>query len=366
MNKKVMLAMSGGVDSSCALLLLKEQGWDVIGVTMHLYDNNDIGIRDKTCCSLNDVEDAKTVAARFGVPHYVFNFKDKFKADVIDRFNREYMEGLTPNPCVDCNKYLKFGALLERAEELGCSHIATGHYARIVFDSENKRYLLKKAKGESGVNKKDQSYVLYNLTGEQLKHVLFPLGEMEKSEVRRLAEENGLINSRKHDSQDICFVPDGDYSGFIKRYTGITPETGDVIDKDGNVLGRHNGIINYTIGQRKGLGIAFGKPMYVIDKNADTNTVTVGENSELFTDSLIAGEINLIAVQSSRLPISCKAKTRYSQEEQPCTVYSEGEEKVRVVFDVPQRAVAKGQRIVFYDEDTVIGGGVILYPVIKK
>lgn len=360
MNKKVMLAMSGGVDSSCALLLLKEQGWDVIGATMHLYDNDDIGIRDKACCSLSDVEDAKAVAARFGIPHYVFNFKDRFKAEVIDRFNREYIEGRTPNPCVDCNRYLKFGALLERAEEMGCDHIATGHYARIVFDSEKNRYLLKKAKGESGGNKKDQSYVLYNLTREQLKRTLFPLGEMEKSEVRRLAEENGLINSKKHDSQDICFVPDRDYSGFIKRYTGIEPEKGNIIDKNGNILGQHDGIINYTIGQRKGLGIAFGKPMYVINKSAEANTVTVGENEELYTDSLTAGELNLITVQRSQLPISCKAKTRYSQQEQPCRVYPEECEKVRVVFEQPQRAVTKGQRIVFYDDDTVIGGGVIL------
>lgn len=360
MNKKVMLAMSGGVDSSCALLLLKKQGWDVIGATMRLYDNDDMGITDKACCSLSDVEDAKTVASRFGVPHYVFNFKDRFKADVIDRFNSEYMKGFTPNPCVDCNRYLKFGALLERAKEMGCDYIATGHYARIVFDSERNRYLLKKAKGENGSNRKDQSYVLYNMTQEQLKRTLFPLGEMEKNEVRQLAEENGLINSRKHDSQDICFVPDGNYSDFIKRYTGITPEKGNVTDKNGNILGRHNGIINYTIGQRKGLGIAFGKPMYVIDKNADLNTVTVGEHEDLFADSLIAGDLNLIALNRSELPIRCKAKTRYSQDEQSCTVYPESGERVRAVFEKPQRAVTKGQRIVFYDEDTVIGGGVIL------
>lgn len=360
MNKKVMLAMSGGVDSSCALLLLKEQGYEVVGATMHLYDNGDIGVRDKTCCSLNDVEDAKAVAARFGVPHYVFNFKDRFKSDVIDRFNREYLKGLTPNPCIDCNRFLKFGALLERAKEMGCDFIATGHYARIVFDKEKNRYLLKKAVGENGGNPKDQSYVLYNMTQEQLAHTLFPLGAMEKSEVRRLAEENGLINFNKTDSQDICFVPNGDYSGFIRQYTGITPEKGSIVDKDGKLLGRHKGIINYTIGQRKGLGIAFGKPMYVTEKNAETNTVTVGEDRDLYKDSLIADEVNLISIDRSELPADCKAKTRYKQEEQSCTVYPEGGDKVKVVFEKPQRAVTRGQRAVFYDGDTVIGGGVIL------
>ena len=360
MSKKVMLAMSGGVDSSCALLLLQRQGYEVIGATMHLYDNEDIGLKSKTCCSLNDVEDAKAVAARFNVPHYVFNFKDRFKKDVIDNFNDQYLKGLTPNPCIDCNRYLKFDAFFERAKMLECDYIATGHYARIAFDDKSGRYLLKKAISGEGGNEKDQSYVLYNLTQEQLKHTIFPLGEMRKSEVRQAAEENGLVNHDKPDSQDICFVPDGDYAKFISEYTGITPQKGDVTGKNGNVLGQHSGLINYTIGQRKGLGIAFGKPMYVIDKDAEKNTVIVGESEELFRDSLIAADLNWIAFDSLSSPLSCKAKTRYKQIEQPCTVYPDTDGTVRVDFEQPQRAITKGQRIVFYDDDTVLGGGVIL------
>ncbi len=359
MTKKVMLAMSGGVDSSCALLLLQRQGYEVIGATMHLYDNEDIGVKSKTCCSLNDVEDAKAAAARFNVPHYVFNFKDRFKKAVIENFNNQYLNGLTPNPCIDCNRYLKFDALLERAKMLECDYIATGHYARIVFDENANRYSLKKSLCGGEVNEKDQSYVLYNLTQEQLAHILFPLGEMDKSEVRKIAEENGLVNYNKPDSQDICFVPDGDYAKFIREYTGIVPQKGNVTDKNGNVLGQHGGLINYTIGQRKGLGIAFGKPMYVVDKDVKNNTVIVGEGEDLFRDSLIANDLNWIAFDKFSAPFGCKAKTRYKQIEQPCTVYPNEDGTVKVVFEQPQRAVTAGQRIVFYDNDTVIGGGVI-------
>ncbi len=359
MAKRVMLAMSGGVDSSCALLLLKRQGYEVIGATMHLYDNEDIGVKSKTCCSLNDVEDAKAVAARFNVPHYVFNFKEKFKHDVIDRFNSEYLKGRTPNPCIDCNKYLKFDALLERALMMECDYIATGHYARTEYDESSGRYLLKKAVSGIGNNKKDQSYVLYNLTQEQLAHTLFPLGKMDKEDVRKIAEENGLVNYDKPDSQDICFVPDGDYAKFICEYTGIQQQEGSITDKSGNYLGQHNGIINYTVGQRKGLGISFGKPMYVIGKSAESNTVTVGESSDLYSDSLIAKELNWIAIDKLTHSIRCRAKTRYSQTEQDCTVYPQGDCNVKAVFTEPQRAITKGQRVVFYSNDTVIGGGII-------
>lgn len=359
MGKRVMLAMSGGVDSSAALVLLQKQGYEVIGATMRLYDNEDIGDKSSACCSLSDVEDARAVAARFGVPHYVFNFMDRFRKDVIDRFNDEYLRGLTPNPCIDCNRFLKFSALLERAEMMECDYIATGHYARIRFDEQSGRYLLMKAVSGEGENAKDQSYVLYDLTQEQMKKVLFPLGELEKSEVRKIAKEYGLVNHDKPDSQDICFVSDGDYARFIREYTGIVPEQGDVIDSKGNVLGRHEGIINYTIGQRKGLGIAFGKPMYVIDKNVEDNTVTVGENEELFSDRLRAVNVNIIADLEFGKSVKCKAKTRYKQAEQACEAVFCEDGTAEVLFDEPQRAVTKGQRVVFYDGDVVLGGGVI-------
>lgn len=359
MSKKVMLAMSGGVDSSVALIMLQNQGYEVIGATMRLYDNKDIGDKSSTCCSLNDVEDARAVASRFGVPHYVFNFTDRFRKDVIERFNNEYLHGLTPNPCIDCNRFLKFSALLERAEMMECDYIATGHYARIRFDEQSGRYKLMKAAGSEGENNKDQSYVLYDLTQEQMKKVLFPLGELEKSEVRKIAKDHRLVNHNKPDSQDICFVPDGDYARFIREYTGIIPAPGDVVDSRGNVLGRHEGIINYTIGQRKGLGIAFGKPMYVIDKNVADNTVTVGENRELFSDYLKAVNVNIIADVEFGKAVKCKAKTRYKQIEQPCEAVFYEDRTAEVMFDEPQRAVTKGQRVVFYDGDVVLGGGVI-------
>ncbi len=357
--KKVMVAMSGGVDSSAALVVLKEK-YDLVGVTLKLHDGEYEQCGLKTCCSLSDIEDARQVASRFDVMHYVYNFKELFSKKVIDNFISSYERGLTPNPCIDCNRYIKFEGLLERAVSLGCDYVATGHYARIEYNEEKGRWLLKKAVSNDGENDKDQSYVLYNLTQEQLAHILFPLGGMKKSEVREIAEKNGLVNADKPDSQDICFVPDGYYAAFIERTTGKKSEAGDVKTTDGKIVGRHNGLINYTIGQRKGLGIAFGKPTYVIGKNTTDNTLIVGTEQELMSKSLIADDLNWISIPELTEPILCRAKTRYRMQEQPCVVYPEPDGRVYVEFNEPQRAITPGQRVVFYDGDVVIGGGVIV------
>lgn len=343
-----MLAMSGGVDSSAALVLLTKE-YEVIGGTLSLIDKE----------STQDIEDAKAVAEKFGVQHHVFVMKDLFKERVTDDFVNTYLSGGTPNPCIQCNKYIKFGALLDEAVKLGCEYFATGHYARVEFDEERDRYLLKKALCDGEINPKDQSYVLYNLTQEQLKHIVLPLGNMNKAQVRELAESAGLVNSRKSDSQDICFVPDGDYAGYIKRCTGCIPEAGDFTDENGCVLGQHKGLIHYTIGQRKGLGLSFGKPMFVVGKDAESNTVILGEGDALMKCSLTARDVNFIAFDELTAPLPCKAKTRYSQKEQPCVITPLGDGRVQVEFSEPQRAITRGQSVVFYEEDTVLGGGII-------
>lgn len=340
--------MSGGVDSSAALVLLKED-YEVIGGTLSLFDKE----------SDQDIEDARAVAERLGVQHYVFEMKELFKAHVTDDFVNTYLSGGTPNPCIQCNKHIKFGALLAEAERLGCEYFATGHYARVELDQKSGRYLLKKALCDGGINPKDQSYVLYNLTQEQLKRIVFPLGELNKAQVRKLAESAGLSNSKKGDSQDICFIPDGDYAGYIKRCTGCAPEVGDFVDEDGCVLGQHKGLIHYTIGQRKGLGLSFGKPMFVVGKNAESNTVVLGESEALLKRSLTAKEVNFIAFDELTAPLPCKAKTRYSQKEQPCVISPLKDGRVLVEFSEPQRAITCGQSVVFYEEDTVLGGGII-------
>ena len=352
---RALIAMSGGVDSSVAAYLMKQRGFDCIGVTMKLFSNEEIGCsRAKTCCSLEDVEDARSVAYRLGIPYYVFNFTEDFGRQVIDRFVAAYENGATPNPCIDCNRYLKFERLYRRAAELGCDRVATGHYARI--EKQGDRYLLKKASDES----KDQSYVLYAMTQEQLAHTAFPCGALNKTQTRQIAEEQGFLNAEKPDSQDICFVPDGDYAAFIRRYTGKSYPDGPFVTTRGEIIGRHRGIIHYTVGQRKGLGISSDRPLYVQSIDAAKNTVVLGENRELFGTELNAVNFNWIAFETPPDILRAKAKIRYRHREQWATVEVTGKNTVHLVFDAPQRAVTRGQAVVLYDGDTVLGGGEII------
>lgn len=353
-NKKVMIGMSGGVDSSVAAFLLQKESLEVIGATMKLYNNEDIDfVSEKTCCSLDDVLDAKSVCARLGIRHYTLNMTDDFKKEVIERFISAYQNGFTPNPCIDCNRYMKFSKMLHKAQELNIDYVATGHYARI--EKQGDRYILKKAVDLS----KDQSYVLYSLTQEQLKVTKFPLGNYTKQQVREIAEGNGFVNARKHESQDICFVPDGDYSKFIEYYTGKTYPCGDFVDMNGKRLGEHKGIIRYTIGQRRGLGLALPASMYVVEKDVDNNKVILGFNDDLFKKEVNVKNISFTACDGLDKPERLCAKIRYNQKEQPATVTQTDENHFTIVFDEPQRAITKGQAAVLYDGDTVVGGGTI-------
>ena len=351
--KRVLVAMSGGVDSSVTAFLLKEQGYDCIGVTMKLYDGEDE--RESTCCSLRDVEDAKSVCHRLGIPHYTFNFTGDFEQQVIRPFIESYEQGRTPNPCIDCNRRLKFQRLYHRAMELGCDYIATGHYVRRREEPDGTICLYKALDQE-----KEQSYVLYNMTQEQLRRTLFPLGELTKPQVREIAEREGFLNAKKHDSQDICFVPDGDYAGFIAEATGKTYPEGPVLDTAGNRIGTHRGIIHYTIGQRKGLGLAMGKPMYVKSTDAETNTVVLGTNDELFSSCVYGEKLNWIAGELPKEPLSVVARVRYHGKDQPATLHFQGDGRVLTEFSVPQRAVTPGQAIVFYQGEKMLGGAEIV------
>ena len=354
-QKSVLIGMSGGVDSSVAAALLKEQGYHVIGATMRLWTYSDsCNMKHEGCCAESAVEDARRVCDKLGIDFYVMNFKDMFKDKVVDYFVDEYIHGRTPNPCIACNKYLKFDALLKKALAMGIDYVATGHYAKIE-KGEDGKYILR----ASEAVKKDQSYVLYSLTQEQLAHTLFPLGGMTKPQIREMAEEQGLINARKHDSQDICFVPDGDYAGFIERYTGKSFEPGNFVDQEGHVLGQHKGIICYTIGQRKGLGLALHEPMYVCRIDPKTNTVVLGRDRDLWSKELTAKDFHWISGEVPTGTQRIKAKIRYRHQEQWANAEITGPDSIHLVFDEPQRAITCGQSVVLYDGDVVVGGGTI-------
>ena len=353
---KALIAMSGGVDSSVSALLMKEKGYECIGCMMKLYDNEDAGLcRTRTCCSLDDVQDARSVADRLGIPFYVLNFKDDFREKIISKFIKSYENGVTPNPCIDCNRYMKFDKLYDRAMEYGCEKIVTGHYARIERVKEG--YLLKKAIDDT----KDQSYVLYSMTQEQLKHTEFPIGELKKIQVRKIAKENSFINEDKPDSQDICFVPDGDYVGAIKRLSGKEYESGLIRDMEGNIRGHHDGIIRYTIGQRKGLRISSDRPLYVCNIDAENNEVIVGSNENLYSKEVHVKNVNWISPWLISDGMKVKTKIRYRQKEQSAilNLSKESDDEATIVFDEPQRAVTKGQAAVIYLGDIVLGGGII-------
>ncbi len=351
---KVMVGMSGGVDSSVAAKLLIDDGYDVTGATLRLFEGNDEE-DSSTCCSLADVEDARNVCYKLGIEHFVFNFKNEFKEKVMNSFVESYLKGETPNPCIECNKHIKFDKMLRQAETLGYDYIATGHYAVREFDEITGKYILKRPKDRS----KDQTYVLYGITQYQLSKTLFPLGTYEKPEIRSIAENAQLINSRKPDSQDICFVPDGNYSAFISKNTDAEIRDGYFLDTDGNIIGTHKGIINYTIGQRRGIGISIGRPAYVTDKNATNNTVTIGDEKDLYKSEIIAYNVNLISIDKIKDGMNVTAKIRYSKNEQPAILTNLENGEILVKFTEPQRAPAKGQAVVFYDDDVVIGGGTI-------
>ena len=353
-QQSVLVAMSGGVDSSVCALLLKQSGANCHGVMMRLFSACDLLSETAACADPEAEHDAGRIATQLGIPFCVRDLSADFRRDVIDYFIRTYEEGGTPNPCVHCNKVMKFGKLLQIADTLSCDKIATGHYARIQKDATG-RALLRVAADPS----KDQTYVLWQLSQEQLSRTLLPLGDLTKAEVREIAQQNGLCNAHRKDSQDICFIPDGDYVSFIQRMTKKEFPAGDFVDLDGNVLGRHTGAIRYTVGQRKGLGIALGKPAYVCAKDMRTNTVTLGTNEDLFRRDLTASDINLIACDRLTAPIRAQAKIRYSAHPAACTVEQTAENELTVRFDEPQRAITSGQSLVLYDGDLVLGGGVI-------
>ena len=354
-RRSVLVGMSGGVDSAAAAALLQEAGYAVTGCTLKLYDSAALGrAGERTCCGLEDIEDARSAALRLGIDFFVFNCKDLFRREVMDDFAAAYRAGRTPNPCVRCNRYVKFDALLRRAEDLGIDYIATGHYARVDFDGELGRWRLLRGRDR----RKDQSYFLYPLAQEQLSRLLLPVGEMEKGDVRAAAEARALPSARKPDSQDVCFIPDGDYTAFLRRW-GVALEPGDFVDAAGRVLGRHRGLPCYTAGQRRGLGVSADRPLYVLRKDPAANTVVLGDEGALYRSAVWAEDFRWVSLPPQAGPLRVTAKIRYSQTDCPAVLCPEADGTVRAEFDQPQRAPAAGQSLVAYRGEAVVGGGII-------